>query len=147
VRKPTFSATELVAEANVLRMAYIDSKIAELHHGARNDPTVDRNAQSIRNQLDGGKVASESRHAAGVGRLQEVDLGPTTTIQNIQRTEAATKRLDPNEEVPVEDQGKPGRWNRRRRRNSEDVRRDKLVEEVLRETRCKCIVIRSISQY
>jgi len=122
-------------------MAYIDSKLAELHHGARNDRSNETNTQNTQNQLNGGKLASESRHAAGVGRLQEVDLGPTTTIQNIQRTEAATKRLDPNDQVPVDNPGKSGRWNRRRRRNSEDVRRDKLVEEVLRESRCKRMIV------
>jgi hypothetical protein len=69
-------------------------------------------------------------------------------MKNIARTEAAARRLD-GEEMPVEENrgekkprlgrnGKP--WRSRRRRNSDDVKRDELVEEVLRESKCmsKC---------
>ena len=40
--------------------------------------------------------------------------------------------------VPLKRNGKP--WRGRRRRNSDDIKRDKLVEEVMRETRRKSAV-------
>lgn len=40
--------------------------------------------------------------------------------------------------VPLKRNGKP--WRGRRRRNSDDIKRDKLVEEVMRETRRKSTV-------
>jgi len=79
-----------------------------------------------------------------LGKLQEIDLGLDAKLRNIERTEAATRRLEGGEIVEGEEtrnrgkirlgrDGKP--WRGRKRRNSEDIKRDKLVEEVLKETR------------
>jgi len=81
------------------------------------------------------------RQPAALGKLQEIDLGPDATLKNIERTEAAKKKLEGGveevEETTVKPRlrrdGKP--WRGPRRRNSEDVKRDQIVEEVLKETR------------
>ena len=87
--------------------------------------------------------AGLNRQPASLGRLHEIDLGPDSKLRNIARTEAAQKRLE-NGEAEVEEgagkvrlgrDGKPRRG--KRRRNSEDIKRDKLVEEVMRESRCE----------
>ena len=81
-------------------------------------------------QLPNGK------QPAAIGRLHEVDLGPDSKARNVALTEAAQRRLDGE---PEEDE-KPrlrrdGKPFRRKRRTSTDVKRDKLVEEVMRESR------------
>ncbi|KAF8456753.1 hepatocellular carcinoma-associated antigen 59-domain-containing protein [Kalaharituber pfeilii] len=74
---------------------------------------------------------------ATLGKLHEVDLGEENKLRNITRTQEATRRLEGGE--PMEDvqmdgaNGKKG--YRRRRRNSQDIQRDKLVEEVLKESK------------
>lgn len=89
--------------------------------------------------------AQRQRQPAGLGKLQEIDLGPDATAQNIARTEAATKMFgafgertqsqeaEKSGKVRMGRDGKP--WRGRKRRNSEDIKRDRLVEEVLRESR------------
>ena len=94
-------------------------------------------------QSANSKIAQ--RQPAGMGKLQEIDLGPDTALLNIARTEAAQRRLEAGHSAePESDTGKKVRlgrdgrpWRGRKRRTSEDLKRDKLVEEVLRETRCK----------
>ncbi|KAL8742722.1 MAG: hypothetical protein Q9184_008209, partial [Pyrenodesmia sp. 2 TL-2023] len=78
---------------------------------------------------------------AALGKLHEIDLGLDATLRNIARTEAAKKRLEggepeveePTGKVRLRRDGKP--WRGRKRRNSDDVKRDKLVEEVMKESR------------
>ncbi|KAG2024931.1 hypothetical protein GB937_003153 [Aspergillus fischeri] len=86
------------------------------------------------------------REPASLGKLHEIDLGQEAKLQNIARTEAATRRLvgDDRDVSPANEDstssiaasGKDGRpWRNRKRRNSEDIERDRLVEEVLRESK------------
>lgn len=88
-------------------------------------------------------MLGHNRQPAALGKLLEIDLGPDATLNNIARTAAAQRRLEGGE-VELEEgaqkprlrkDGKP--WRGRRRRNSEDIKRDRLVEEVLRESRRK----------
>lgn len=84
---------------------------------------------------------AKHRQPAALGKLHEIDLGADATLRNIARTEAAKKRLEGGEaeveevtgKVRLRRDGKP--WRGRRRRNSDDVKRDKLVEEVMKESR------------
>ncbi|KAK7179493.1 hypothetical protein DPSP01_002602 [Paraphaeosphaeria sporulosa] len=79
------------------------------------------------------------RLAAGMGKLEEIDLGPASTS----RAEAAWKKLqggsggggaqDQPAKVRLGRDGKPRRQPKRR--NSEDIRRDAMVEAVLREAK------------
>ncbi|KAF3917370.1 hypothetical protein ABW21_db0203102 [Orbilia brochopaga] len=73
---------------------------------------------------------------ATLGKLQEIDLGAESTRKNVERTEEAKRRLaagEPFREPEPEDPKKKKRS--KRRRNSLDAERDKLVEEVLKESR------------
>ncbi|KAF7586477.1 hypothetical protein BBP40_008810 [Aspergillus hancockii] len=86
------------------------------------------------------------REPASLGKLHEIDLGQETKLQNIVRTEAATRRLvGDDEDVHSKNDGSFSRtarvekdertWCHRKQRTSQDVERDRLVEEVLRESK------------
>lgn len=127
-------------------MEYIDSELAKRQ--GRNDSASNSNGHSNRAlSINGALIdAGLNRQPAALGRLHEFDLGPDSTLRNIARTEAAKRRLEGGDteleeergKVPLRRNGKP--WRGRKRRNSDDIKRDKLVEEVMRETRCKQIV-------
>ncbi|KAK0672845.1 hepatocellular carcinoma-associated antigen 59-domain-containing protein [Cercophora samala] len=77
------------------------------------------------------------------GKLMEIDLGDEARARNIEMTERARKRLqgqiDEEEEngsrrkTRLGPDGKP--WRGRRRRGSDDIKRDQLVEEFLSENK------------
>ncbi|KAL5048534.1 hypothetical protein BDW71DRAFT_24056 [Aspergillus fruticulosus] len=76
------------------------------------------------------------REPASLGKLHEIDLGQETKLRNIARTEEATKRMnDDDDELHIKRASSelPSRY--RKRRTSEDIERDRLVEEVLRESK------------
>ena len=123
-------------------MAYIDSELAKRRQG--------QNTLLHASNVDGfgGQSASDTidaavrRQPAALGKLHEIDLGPDATLTNIARTEAARRRLEGGapevEEVGKVRLGRDGKPRRnRRRRNSDDVKRDKLVEEVMKESKSK----------
>lgn len=137
------------------RMAYIDSELAKRRtEGAQ---TLAQTSGSARPGLskegedhdEGRKDVEVQRQPAALGKLLEIDLGDEARSKNVLRTEQARRRLD-GEEVEDEDKPqKPGKvrlgrdgkpWRGRKRRGSNDVKRDKLVEEVLRENRRKYFI-------
>ncbi|KAK1638328.1 hypothetical protein BDP81DRAFT_392932 [Colletotrichum phormii] len=86
-------------------------------------------------------------HPIMQGKLMEVDLGDEVRARNQAMTEKAARRLL-GEAVDDDGSGNGGRrakkprlgrdgkpWRPRNRRNSDDVKRDQLVEEILRENR------------
>ncbi|KAI0889828.1 uncharacterized protein GGS22DRAFT_149234 [Annulohypoxylon maeteangense] len=95
----------------------------------------------------------EHPHRALQGQLMEIDLGDEARSRNEALTERATRRFLHGETAAADDEdgdassgaggrprkvrlgrdGKP--WRPRNRRTSDDVRRDQLVEEILRENR------------
>ncbi|PYH90678.1 hypothetical protein BO71DRAFT_387179 [Aspergillus ellipticus CBS 707.79] len=125
-------------------MAYIESEMAKRYRRNMSTeptgpPTGETTTVLSTNDLP-------QREPASLGKLHEIDLGHETTLQNIARTQAATRRLagdddhaplaepDPVSRMAVV--GKDQRsWRNRKRRTSEDVERDRLVEEVLRESK------------
>lgn len=86
------------------------------------------------------------------GRLQEVDLGDEVRMRNAAMTEQARRRLAGE---AVEDDsdgaaqkrpriGKDGKpWRGRKRRTSDDVKRDQMVEALMRENRSKSCPLRT----
>lgn len=136
---------------NVSRMAYIDSKMAEMREGERAAAAAAAAAAAGINgtsqDIQGQKIAFSSssaipldthreRQPAGMGKLMEIDLGPEAAQRNIQRTEEATRRLQNGGSLDQVEEQLKGRRGRKRR-TSEDIRRDKLVEEILKESRRK----------
>ena len=124
-------------------MAYIDSELAKRRQGQN------ISSHTLSAGVLGGLSANDTidaavqRQPAALGKLHEIDLGPDATLINIARTEAAKRKLEGRSPELEEDKGKvrlgrDGKPRRnRRRRNSDDVKRDKLVEEVLRESKRK----------
>lgn len=90
-----------------------------------------------------GTLAPDShrqRQPAGLGKLMEIDLGPEAARRNVERTEEATRRLQNGGALEDEQQQSGGKGRRgRKRRTSEDIKRDKLVEEILKESRRKLL--------
>lgn len=125
-------------------MAYIDSQIEKRRaetlpkfvSGSNDGPTISRIEAERKKEI-------AERSAEQVGKLMEVDLGEEARLRNVEMTERARKRLagEPVHEEPrpppkirLGPDGKPWR-NRRKEKNEEDVRRDKMVEDIMKETR------------
>jgi hypothetical protein len=133
------------------RMAYIDSELNKRRLNAMSPAAAGgsgmvNNSGPDSSSTDTAKAAKPvERQPATLGKILEVDLGNEARDRNVVRTEQARRRLDGED---VEDEsategktkkvrlgrdGKP--WRGRKRRTSGDIRRDQLVEEVLRENR------------
>ncbi|KAL2866366.1 telomere length and silencing 1 family protein [Aspergillus lucknowensis] len=74
------------------------------------------------------------REPASLGKLHEIDLGRETKLQNIARTEEATRKLK-GEDGEISTERASNVPSRYWKRTSEDIERDRLVEEVLRESK------------
>ena len=131
-------------------MDYIETEMARRHRSDMPKDTPDSQTPATNEATSEGPSASDPnfarREPATIGKLHEIDLGHETKLRNIARTEAATKRLVGDDaEAPVEESTtekpaaeKDGKaWRNRKRRNSKDIERDRLVEEVLRESKCE----------
>ena len=136
-------------------MAYIDSELAKRRSGSQahvqplqsTAPATSYHPRDLRlsDQQEQSKKEQEvQRQPATLGKLQEIDLGDEARDRNVAQTERARRRLHgevveegPSKPVKVRlgPDGKP--WRGRKRRGSEDVKRDKLVDDVLRENRRK----------
>ncbi|KAI5298658.1 hypothetical protein KEM56_003873 [Ascosphaera pollenicola] len=127
-------------------MLYIESQLAKRRQGL-DDQTSDNKDSSLKPSTTAATFTSPPqtsiapRQAATLGKLHEVDLGPETKLQNITRTEAAARRLIGDDSAlaelgePSSDRRDGKNWKGRKRRTSEDIKRDQLVEEVLRESK------------
>ena len=125
-------------------MAYIDAELAKQQRqqsSVRPESTYDNATQT--STTTSGLAVPEGRHPTALGRIHEIDLGPMTKERNIALTEAAKQRrelLRQGRDPDAEEREKPrlrrdGKPFRRKRRNSADIKRDKLVEEILGESR------------
>ena len=129
---------------------HADLKAASMP-GSSHSALHDRHARRESTEgIDEPKGRSEPtpKQAASLGKIQEIDLGPDITQRNIAMTEAATQRMRNGEPIPDElpeelrrpkklrigHDGKP-RKPRRNRRGSVDVKRDELVDALLKENR------------
>ena len=121
-------------------MAYIDSELAKRTRQNQKASILSHNGHEL--SSNGALLDTKvQRQPAALGKLHEIDLGPDATLRNIARTEAAQRKLEGIEpdveetggKVRLRRDGKPYGW--RKRRNSNDLKRDKLVEEVMRESK------------
>jgi hypothetical protein len=126
-------------ETNKIRMDYIESELAKRYRQGLPGDTPGLDAID-RRAVDSTLPTSElpQREPAALGKLHEIDLGQEARLRNIARTEEATRRLngDDDELSTSRSPSKPPRY--RKRRTSQDIMRDRLVEEVLRESKRKC---------
>ncbi|KAI0428427.1 P-loop containing nucleoside triphosphate hydrolase protein [Xylaria sp. FL1042] len=125
---------------------YIESELAKRHYVASDTKRLHSSNQSGGSTTHNESTADkgEEKHTALTGKLFEVDLGDEVRSRNEAMTDRATRKLqglDVEDEETAERRkrvrlgrdGKP--WRPRNRRNSDDVKRDQLVEEILRENR------------
>jgi hypothetical protein len=139
----------------VIRMAYVDSEMAKrrLGHNLPSSTTKNYSIQTSESDSDGYENSRKDkplaqRHPASLGKIHEIDLGTDASLRNAERTETAIRRAQNGEQLPDPDEkplkprklrvgrdGKPMKPRPRKRRNSEDIKRDQLVEQVLRESR------------
>jgi hypothetical protein len=150
-----FTAYHYETLTNGIRMAYIDSEMAKRRvcqnlpsYPTNNDNTQPTESDSNSHDARQSGKRSAQRDPASLGKIQEIDLGADASIRNAERTENAIRRAwngetlpDPDEKPPkprklrLGRDGKPMKPRPRKRRNSEDIKRDQLVEEVLRESK------------
>ncbi|KAJ5783447.1 Hepatocellular carcinoma-associated antigen 59 [Penicillium psychrosexuale] len=130
---------------NEIRMAFIDSEMAKRYQPESKADHSGSN-QSTQEEVAGGLSlpGHQTREPASLGKLHEIDLGQEATLRNIARTEAATRQMTENGGLPASvdtasETGRPGpdgkSWRNRKQRTDADIARDRLVEEVLRESK------------
>ncbi|KAI9743116.1 MAG: hypothetical protein M1818_003411 [Claussenomyces sp. TS43310] len=146
--------TGIVGDVDKHMMAYVESKLAKRQPAS--PPVTNSTAHIFDSQTKSEDRTTDpnmtksskdgERQPAALGKIQEIDLGSEARARNAARTEQARKKLA-GEDVEDEDEagapknkkvrlgrdGKP--WRGKKRRTSDDVKRDALVEEVLRENR------------
>ncbi|KAI0441157.1 hypothetical protein F4803DRAFT_552350 [Xylaria telfairii] len=125
---------------------YIEAEIAKRHHVTSHPRKLRSSDQPDEATTHGESTTDkgEEKHTALTGKLLEVDLGDEARSRNAVMTDRARRKLqglavedEENTERPKKVRlgrdGKP--WRPRNRRNSDDIKRDQLVEEILRENR------------
>jgi hypothetical protein len=134
-----------VCNTDGAREEYIEAELAKRHSMASDS----RRHQSS-SHAGGGTAPTtdkgEDKHTALTGKLFEVDLGDEVRSRNEALTDRARRKL---QGLAVEDEEQAGRpkkvrlgrdgkpWRPRNRRDSDAIKRDQLVEEILRENRRK----------
>ncbi|PSR76884.1 hypothetical protein BD289DRAFT_378375 [Coniella lustricola] len=125
---------------------YIESELARRHAADKaNDASTTQTPESSKAEPIAGLNTTkkvEDRPTMG-GRLQEIDLGQEARMRTALMTEQARKRLagelvedesdNAAKRVRLGPDGKP--WRGRKRRASEDVKRDQMVEALMRENK------------
>jgi len=125
--------TGQVTDVDKHMMAYVEQHMSR-RRGEAVPSEAAQGGEEERQQQEGGKSSywtptrPEARGAT-LGKLHEVDLGEEVKQRNIALTAQA---LTGGGEMQTDGAG--GR-RQRKRRNSQDIERDRLVEEVLKETR------------
>ncbi|RDW74732.1 telomere length and silencing 1 family protein [Aspergillus mulundensis] len=121
-------------------MAYIESELAKRYQ--RGTPSLshdmsDPSATTLSRANNSLSTADlPEREPASLGKLHEIDLGQEAKLRNIARTEEATKKMNGYEDEPSAERSSSKQTTRyRKRRTSKDIERDRLVEEVLRESK------------
>ncbi|KAK6070014.1 hypothetical protein SCUP515_08692 [Seiridium cupressi] len=124
-------------------MEFIESEIAKRKsaasssHGASLGPSSSDTGITFDNKQD------STRYTIPQGTLQEIDLGDEVRRKNEAMTDRAWRKLQgesvEHEQAPRPKKIRLGRdgkpWRSRNRRNSDDIKLDQLVEEILRENR------------
>nr|XP_036583496.1 mRNA splicing factor rna helicase [Colletotrichum truncatum]KAF6792539.1 mRNA splicing factor rna helicase [Colletotrichum truncatum] len=135
-----------IPETDKARTEYIESRLSN-----RKSPVVETRTQmqAATSSSTAPTTLAENdtkAHPIMQGKLMEVDLGDEVRARNQAMTEKAARRLL-GEAVPEEEtegtrkakkprlgrDGKP--WRPRNRRGSDDIKRDELVEKILRENK------------
>ena len=124
--------------------------MAKHHAGTQHTGTTNTNTDDIEeptSDSDEHEHRNRQRNPAALGKIDEINLGTDASTKNNERTEDYLRRVRDGEALPDPDQkppkkrkprigrdGKPYNPRPRRGPDPEDVKRDQLVEAVLRES-------------
>ncbi|KAL2685524.1 hypothetical protein Neosp_006624 [[Neocosmospora] mangrovei] len=134
--------TGMLADLNDRHMMeYIESRLSNRASG---NTSQSKSSSAPRSDTASHATSAPPKETNGrevmQGHLMEIDLGDDVRDRNVARTERITQ--GGHEEVPQGRRAKKPRlgrdgkpWRPRNRRGSDAIKRDQLVEEVLRETR------------
>ncbi|RSM14043.1 hypothetical protein CEP52_001655 [Fusarium oligoseptatum] len=134
--------TGMLADLNDKHMMeYIESRLSNRASG---NTSQRKSSSAPRSDTAPQTASAPPKESSGrevmQGHLMEIDLGDDVRDRNVARTERITQ--GGHEDVPQGRRAKKPRlgrdgkpWRPRNRRGSDAVKRDQLVEEVLRETR------------
>lgn len=136
--------------ADQAREEYIESELAKRKNAAETPAQLSTNPGGFIQQAAGLSAASAAAGKRDAdqptmhGKLQEIDLGDEARMRNVAMTDKARRRM---EGESVEDEeggssrkrvrlGKDGKpWRSRKRRDSDALKREQLVEQILRENK------------
>ncbi|KAI0135224.1 hypothetical protein F4814DRAFT_400195 [Daldinia grandis] len=153
VKKRFAPQTGMAAElVNKHMEEYIEAELARRHNAVALSSTPIARSSNRGQQPTTSTVTAvprpEQQNRALHGQLMEIDLGDEARSRNEALTERATRKIHgeaiEDDELLLQQSGRPkkvriGRdgkpWRSRNRRNSDDIKRDQLVEEILRESR------------
>lgn len=126
-------------------MAYIESKLGHTSTSPVNSPFTTPAEIKSKNETATNVSKEPQRAPTTMGQLLEIDLGEEARARNAHRTEMA-RRIAAGEKIDVDESmekpqakirlgrdGKP--WRGRKRRGSDDIQRDALVDAILHENR------------
>ncbi|KAK5655032.1 hypothetical protein OQA88_6791 [Cercophora sp. LCS_1] len=145
--------TGLVGElVNKHMEEYVESELARrkrhaVEASAQNQPVDDPSATAASGSGQTPTVPGKQVESQRVlhGKLLEIDLGEEARARNVEMTERARRRLEGlaadegetsgprQKKARLGPDGKP--WRSRKRRGSEDIKRDQLVEKILSENK------------
>ncbi|KAL1901967.1 hypothetical protein Sste5346_001673 [Sporothrix stenoceras] len=122
---------------------YVDAQLAKRHRAEAEQANLQAGGPSGPGSGPGpGSSASgtsqsvESRQQLAMkGKLHEIDLGAEARAKNVAMTERATQRLLGADDAGGPSAGAPSGRNGKRRRGSDDIKRDQMVEQFLHENR------------
>ncbi|TGO65070.1 hypothetical protein BCON_0004g00670 [Botryotinia convoluta] len=124
-------------------MAYIESKLGHTSQSV-DSPFTNPQAGTPKNETSTTQSKESQRAPTTMGQILEIDLGEESRARNAYRTEIA-RRKAAGEVIELEEftqplpkprlgrDGKP--WRGRKRRGSDDIQRDALVDAILHENR------------
>ncbi|KAJ4327095.1 hypothetical protein N0V84_002483 [Fusarium piperis] len=137
--------TGMLADLNDKHMMeYIESRLSNRASG---NTSQNKSSPAPRSDAAPHATSAPPKESSGgrevmQGHLMEIDLGDDARDRNVARMERMTQGGGAQEDVPQGRRAKKPRlgrdgkpWRPRNRRGSDAMKRDQLVEEVLRETR------------
>lgn len=128
-------------DADNARKNYVAAELARLQAKSATMIEHEGDTKDVPAAMEAAAVQLHSRDPATDGKLQEIDLGTDASTRNAGMAQGAThgRPLQPSAQGPTKARlGRDGKPRRKRwRRGSEDVKRDEIVEAIMKETKRK----------
>ncbi|KAF7894385.1 uncharacterized protein EAF01_009836 [Botrytis porri] len=124
-------------------MAYIESKLGHTSQSV-DSPFTNPQAGTLKKETSTTQSKESQRAPTTMGQILEIDLGEESRARNAYRTELARRKAageiidieESTQPLPKPRLGRDGKpWRGRKRRGSDDIQRDALVDAILHENR------------